>query len=355
MKKLTLLIKPAAGLCNMNCSYCFYRAASAGRENRIMTNGTVDVLIQRIKAYRPSALSVLFQGGEPTLAGIDYYRYFIGRVQANLTVPAQYALQTNGLLIDEAYAAFFREHNFLIGLSLDGNEKTNDRYRKDKSGSGVLPQILQAASLLRKHQVDFNILSVIDDENAGDIESTWRYFKTRGFDYLQFIPYVDEGSGVSLSPAKYEDFLKKSFDLWYEDYMRGQYISVRHIDNYIGVLLGRPPENCAMCGVCGSYFVVEANGDLYPCDFYCKDAYRLGSIFDADPFTVGETQRRFIAASETIHGYCRACEYYALCRGGCRRDRTEHDTRNRWCEVYRRFFDYAAPRMARAAALAAGV
>ncbi len=354
MDPLTLLIKPAAGLCNMNCRYCFYRSASEGRENRVMSAETVDVLIQRIKAYRPSALSVMFQGGEPTLAGIGYYRYFVDRVRTELSVPVQYALQTNGLLIDEEYAAFFRKHKFLIGVSLDGNRKTNDRYRRDKNGSGVLPQILNAAAILKKYQVDFNILSVIDDENAGDIESTWHYFKKHGFDYLQFIPYVDEGNGVSLSPEKYEAFLKKSFDLWYNDYMRGKYVSVRHIDNYIGILLGRPPENCAMCGVCGSYFVVEANGDLYPCDFYCKEAYRLGSIFDEDPFTVGEKQRRFIAASETIHEYCRDCEYYALCRGGCRRDRTDHDAKNRWCEAYRHFFDDTASRMSHVAALIAG-
>ena len=154
MNPLTLLIKPAAGLCNMNCSYCFYRSASAARENRIMTNDTVDVLIQRIKEYQPSALSVMFQGGEPTLAGIDYYQYFIDRVQENLSVPVQYALQTNGLLIDEEYAAFFQKYGFLIGLSLDGNRKTNDRYRRDRNGSGVLPQIVHAAAILKKHQVD---------------------------------------------------------------------------------------------------------------------------------------------------------------------------------------------------------
>ena len=104
MNPLTLLIKPAAGLCNMNCSYCFYRSASEARENRIMTNDTVDVLIQRIKAYQPSALSVLFQGGEPTLAGLDFFRYFIGRVQAELSVPVQYALQTNGRVFDRPVA-----------------------------------------------------------------------------------------------------------------------------------------------------------------------------------------------------------------------------------------------------------
>ena len=354
MKPLTLLIKPAAGLCNMDCRYCFYKAASKDRENRVMSAETVDALIQKIKAYQPSALSVLFQGGEPTLARLGFFRYFIGRVQENLSVPVQYALQTNGLLLDKDYAAFFKTYGFLIGVSLDGDRKTNDRYRRDKNGGGVLPRVLEAVSLLRRYGVAFNILSVVDDENARDLENTWQFFKRQGFEYLQFIPYVDEGGGVSLSEEAYETFLKQSFDLWYADCMRGKYVSVRHIDNYIGILLGRPPENCAMCGICGSYFVVEANGDLYPCDFYCKEPYRLGSIFDADPFSVGEAQRRFIAASETIHGHCRACEYYALCRGGCRRDRTERDTKNRWCRVYRNFFAYAGERMLRAADLFAG-
>ena len=354
MKPLTLLIKPAAGLCNMNCRYCFYRSASEGRENRIMTKDTVDVLIQRIKEYQPSALSVMFQGGEPTLAGLDYYRYFIDRLRTDVTVPVQYALQTNGLLVDEEYAAFFKKHDFLIGVSLDGNRKTNDRYRRDQNGNGVLPQILQAISLLLKHRVDFNILSVIDDENAGEIESSWHYFKKHGFDYLQFIPYIDEGNGVSLSEAIYEVFLKKLFDLWYADYMNGKYVSVRHIDNYIGILLGRPPENCAMCGVCGSYYVVEANGDLYPCDFYCKEPFRLGSVFDPEPFTLCESQRRFIAESETIHSHCKSCKYYVLCRGGCRRDRTDHYTRNIYCRAYYNFFEYAVPRMMRIAEQFAG-
>ncbi|MBQ6020036.1 MAG: SPASM domain-containing protein [Clostridia bacterium] len=220
-------------------------------------------------------------------------------------------------------------------------------------GGGVLPQILNAVSVLKKYGVDFNILSVVDDRNAKEIESTWNYFKKHGFDYLQFIPYVDEGNGVSLSAEAYGEFLKKSFDLWYDDYMRGKYVSVRHIDNYIDIMLGRPPENCAMCGVCGSYFVAEANGDLYPCDFYCKDEYKLGSIFGAEPFAINETHRRFIAASEAIHPHCEGCKYYALCRGGCRRDRTDHDTKNRYCEAYCDFFDYAAERMLRVAQLLA--
>ena len=348
MKSLTLLIKPAAGLCNMRCSYCFYRAASEPRENRVMTQETVDALIEKIRAYRPLSLSVLFQGGEPTLAGLPFFKAFSKKIREALSCPVSYALQTNGLLLDDAFAAFLRKNDVLVGLSLDGDRRTNDRCRLDQNGRSTFSQVLAAASLLQKHGVAFNILSVIDDQNALEIDATYSFFKAQGFSCLQFIPCVDEGVG-SLSANAYEAFLKKCFDLWYADFQNGRYVSIRHIDNYIGILLGHPPENCAMCGICGNYFVVEANGDLYPCDFYCKAAYRLGSVFDDAPFEANETQRRFVEASRVIHAHCKTCRYYALCRGGCRRDRIDGFTKNQYCAAYYNFFDYAADRMVQAA------
>lgn len=345
MKNLVLLVKPAAGLCNMNCRYCFYRSASEGRENGIMSEETVRALIKRVKEFAPSSLSVMFQGGEPTLAGLDFFERFTEKIRTEISAPVSYSLQTNALLIDDAFARFFRKNGFLLGVSLDGGKKTNDRYRLDKNGGSVFPQVLNSISLLEKHGVDFNILSVIDDENAADIKNTYAYFRKHKFGFLQFIPYIDEGCGVSLSAENYEMFLKKSFDLWYDDFTKGDYVSIRHIDNYINILLGRQPENCAMCGTCGHYFVVEANGDIYPCDFYCKDEFKLGSVFDEKPFESSEKHRAFIDESLIIHPHCKDCKYYALCRGGCKRDRENGFTANKYCKAYYNFFEYAAPRM----------
>lgn len=346
MKNLVLLVKPAAGLCNMNCSYCFYRSASEGRENRIMSESTSDALIQRVKEFSPSSLSVMFQGGEPTLAGLDFFERFTEKIKAEISAPVSYSMQTNGLLVDDSFARFFKKNSFLLGVSLDGGKKTNDRYRLDKNGGGVVPLVLNSLSILKKHGVDFNILSVIDDENAADIESTCNYFKKHKFGFLQFIPYVDEGCGISLSREKYEFFLKKSFDLWYDDFINGNYISIRHIDNYINILLGRQPENCAMCGTCGHYFVIEADGGIYPCDFYCRNESRLGSVFDNDPFSLHEKHRAFIEESYLIHKNCKSCKYYNLCRGGCKRDRINGFSHNKYCDAYFAFFEYAVPRMA---------
>ena len=345
MKPLTLLIKPAAGLCNMDCKYCFYKAASKDRKNEIMQQKTVNELINKIIEYNPSALSVMFQGGEPTLAGIDFYRSFVIKLKEKIRCPVTFALQTNALLIDDEFAEFFYENAFLIGVSLDGNEKVNSRYRLDNDGKSVFNKVMHAIETLKKHGVEFNILSVIDDENARAVKETYSFFRENGFDYLQFIPFVDEGQGISLSSEEYENFLKNSFDLWFDDLKKGKYISIRHIDNYIGILSGYPPESCAMSGICAGYFVVEANGDIYPCDFYCRGEYKIGCIFDDNPFEIGEKHKEFINESLVIHKYCKDCKYHFICRGGCRKDRNEALSKNRYCKAYYNFFEYSVERM----------
>ncbi len=346
MNPLTLLIKPAAGLCNMDCGYCFYRPVSSVRENRIMTRDTVDLLIRKIIEYRPSAITVMFQGGEPLLAGLDYYRYFTDSLRKNLRVRVSFAIQTNGLLIDDEYAGFFGANDILLGVSLDGNRETNDRNRVDDSGSGTFDRVMESVDILRRHKVDFNILSVIDDGNVNEIEETYGFFKKNGFMYIQFIPCVGSRGKAFLSAENYRLFLKKTFDLWYADFVRGEYISVRHIDNFLSILLGDPPESCDMCGVCGSYFTVEANGDIYPCDFYCDDSHRVGSLDDERPFDINEKHNAFIEESMLIHSRCQGCGYHFICRGGCKKDRFNNFSENRYCTAYKDFFAYAGPRMA---------
>lgn len=345
MKNLTLLIKPAAGLCNMKCGYCFYRAESESRQNGIMTRETVEKLINKISEYSPKNLSVIFQGGEPTIAGLEFFVYFTNRLNGSVKADIEYSIQTNGLLIDNRFAKFFKENDFLVGISLDGARKSNDRYRKDKNGGSVLSQVLTAINTLKKYDVFFNILSVVDNENAKEIEANYKYFKKHGFTNLQFIPYIDEWEGISLSADAYEAFLKKLFDLWYADFDPDDFVSIRQFNNYIDILAGYRPENCAMCGICGGYYVIESNGDIYPCDFYCRDEYKIGNISDPTPFEMNEKHKKFIEESMIIHEHCRECKYYSLCRGGCKRDRSADFTENKYCEAYRNFFDYSLDRL----------
>lgn len=341
MRHLTLLLKPVGDRCFLQCDYCFYRSPQPAS---VMTPQTVDRLIEKIRQTQPSALSVVFQGGEPLLAGLAFLRAFTKKIRAAIHAPVSFALQTNGLLLDDAFAAFLGEQRFLVGVSLDGDRATHDRHRHTKDGEPTFDRVIKAIETLEKHGVDYNILSVVTDKSAKEIDRTWAFFRAHDFRFLQFIPCLDAGN-VSLSAENYAFFLKRSFDLWYDAWEQGDYISVRHIDNYIRILLGEPPENCAMCGVCGSYFAMEADGSLYPCDFFCRNAYRLGSVFDNDPFGENEIHRAFLAASETIHAHCQNCKYHFLCRGGCRADRIENGTKNKYCSAYRAFFDHALARM----------
>ncbi len=349
MNELSLLIKPVGSRCNLACSYCFYKQITADRddEKNVMSDETVRVLLDRVFAVRPSALSIAFQGGEPTLAGLDWYDRFLTQLAEKNTrgAPVFLSLQTNGMQIDDRWAALFKTYGFLVGLSLDGDRTTNDRFRMDRAGNSVYARILAAAEILSKHDVPFNVLSVLTDESAYEIERTYAAFRQEGFRFLQFIPFVDEGTGQSLGNDAYAFFLKRIFSLWYRDFQAGNYISIRHIDNYIRILLGDLPENCAMCGVCGRYYTVDADGSLYPCDFYCRDSDRLGSVFDSSAFTGSEKHRTFLEASHQIHAFCASCSYAFLCRGGCRRDRTDALTKNRYCEAYRAFFEDAFEQM----------
>ena len=135
MKNLVLLVKPAAGLCNMNCRYCFYRSASGSRENRIMQKETVDKLISRVAEYEPSSLCVMFQGGEPTLAGLDFFEYFVSETKKNISVPVSYSLQTNGLLVDDAFAKFFKKNN---KVCLDNSKKKKNNNKQYLIGKGAV-------------------------------------------------------------------------------------------------------------------------------------------------------------------------------------------------------------------------
>lgn len=167
---------------------------------------------------------------------------------------------------------------------------------------------------------------------------------------LQFIACLDDFDGektdYSLTEESYLRFLRTTFDLYYEAFCAGRPVSIRNFDNYLGILLGIPPESCAMNGQCGQYFLIEADGSVYPCDFYVLDVWRMGNIRDTSFSRLSRSPaaERFLAGSLPVPPQCKACEWYALCRNGCRRERDVQSGTNRWCACYRAFFSYAVPR-----------
>ena len=257
-----------------------------------------------------------------------------------------FSIQTNGLLIDEQWARFFHNEHFLVGLSLDGDMEAN-RFRVDANGTNRFYKILNAAQMLTMHGVDFNILTVLTGYAAENIDRIYSFFKRKGFKYLQFIPclrpFGDRSeSELYMTNEQYAYFLIHLFNAYVKDYVRGEYTSIRQFDNWVQMYVGRQPEQCGVCGHCMHQFVVEGNGNVYPCDFYCLDEWLLGNINSDELETMANSKKAadFIRESLPIDPTCRACRYYPLCRGGgCKRSRADRD----YCEAYKKFFSLCLP------------
>lgn len=365
MNYLTLLIKPASSLCNMRCTYCFYEDVANNRTQKsmgIMTRETARRLLTEVFRVLPTGggLSILFQGGEPTLAGLDFFRDFVAMAKecGNPGVEIQYSIQTNGYCIDREWAAFFRENRFLVGLSIDGTQTIHDTFRLDSTGKGTWDRTVNALKLLDGAQVETNLLCVVTAQIAKKARQVYRSLRQLGDHPLQFIPCLDpleEGRGTlgySLTPDAYGTFLCQLFDCWYRDWKAGYYVSIRNFDDYLRHLLRLPPGSCAAAGSCGHYLVVEGDGSLYPCDFYVLDAWKLGNIWEntVEEAMNSSTSQAFLEAGKKRPEECRSCRYLPLCRGGCKRD-WERTGGNYYCQSYRTFFAYSVPRLEEMAAV----
>lgn len=362
MKNVNFLIKPASSLCNLRCRYCFYEDEAANRAQKsmgIMAEDTVQTLLE--EAYRAvepgGAVSFAFQGGEPAVAGLDYFKRFARQARALCPkgVRISFAIQTNGTLLDEEWAAFFRQEHFLVGLSLDGFKDLHNQNRVDAHGQDTWNRVTKAARLLQKHQVEVNALCVVTGACARSSEKAYNELKKLGFDYIQFIACLDPigmergKMPYSLTPKAYGQFLCRVFDLWYQDWAKGQYHSVRLFDDYIHILLGDSASTCATCGRCGAYFVVEGDGSVYPCDFYVLDRWRMGKLGETPlpEMADGETARRFLLWGQEKPQECAACRWGRVCNGGCKNDWVKQggEVHNYFCEAFRTLLDHAMPRM----------
>lgn len=359
MPPLTIMLKPVSGACNLHCTYCFYRDVSQQREMQsfgIMSYTTLDALVRKAFAYADQALFFVFQGGEPMLAGLAFYREAL-RLQRRYNgrgLSISNAIQTNGTLLNDEWSQFFSENHFLVGVSLDGTCKLNDLYRVDALCNGTSESVLKGIALLQKHFVSFNILCVVTNDVAQHAHEVLEAL--RGYENLQFIPCLNTldgtGGAYSLSAEAYGKFLVQSYQVYENAYHNGHYVSIRNFDNYLLLLMGRQPEMCAMQGACGQYYyLVEADGSVYPCDFYVLDEWYIGNINTSSFVKLSQSKvgARFVESSRKVSEQCLACKWFGLCRGGCRRDRlTTIDTalsQNRFCQSYQYFFSICAKNM----------
>jgi uncharacterized protein len=354
----SVLVKPAGPDCNMACAYCFYlKKASLFPQSlkHRMSEDILEEMIRQIMAQSGEHVSIGWQGGEPTLMGLAFFKkavdlqmkYGSGKVVGN-------GLQTNGLLIDDAWIKFLKEYNFLVGLSLDGPEHIHDKYRRTINGKGTWALVAEKAEDMLTAGVAVNALSVINDYSVNYPEEIYGFLKEKGLNYMQFIPCVETDptnqnkvAPFSVPPKKFGDFLCRIFDLWISDFQNGTpTTSVRYFDSVFYSYVGLAPPECTLLKYCGVYVVIEHNGDVYSCDFFVDPEHKLGNIKNGRlvNFLNSASQRQFGKSKAHLPEECRKCRWLTYCRGGCLKDRTRDPKNfghNYFCISYKMFFQHA--------------
>lgn len=379
---LYVMLKPAGPHCNLACGYCYYLEKgrlSPPHESGNIGDGLLEEFIRQYIGMQPVP-QVLFtwHGGEPLLRPLDFYRralelqrkYACGRQIDN-------CLQTNGILLTDAWCEFLRENRFLVGVSIDGPQEFHDRYRRTRDGRPTFREVMRGIRLLQKHGVEWNALATVNAFNAGHPLEFYRFFREIGCRYLQFTPVVerivgrDDGltlapgmsgwtdarsareavADFSVTPGQWGAFLCALYDEWVRRDV-GE-IFVQLFDATLANWVGEPPGICSMSARCGRAAVLEADGNLYACDHFVYPEYRLGNILrqPLSELMHGPQLFRFGRAKEAaLPRQCRACRFLFACHGECPKNRFLYDAfgepgLNYLCEGYRRFFGHVAADM----------
>lgn len=354
----SVLVKPSGPDCNIACTYCFYldkEKLFPETKTHPMTAEIQEEMIRQVMQQSGDAVSIAWQGGEPALMGLDFYKraielelkYGHGQSVGN-------GFQTNGTLLDREWAKFFKKYDWLIGLSLDGPEHIHDRYRMDKGQHKTWRTVEDKARMLLEEGVAVNAMCCITDYSSDKAEELYNYYKSLGLTWMQFIPIVEtdpndpsKAAPFSLTAEKYGQFLITLFDLWIADFKDSQpTTSIRHFESVFHSYVGMEAPECALMKECGAYVVIEHNGNVYSCDFFVENRHRLGNIRHDKIINMLNSKKQddFGKAKSVLPRKCRLCQWYPKCFGGCTKDRIKDPGDNhqpRFCESYQLFFEHA--------------
>jgi len=374
-----VMAKPSGSVCNIDCKYCFYLEKEklypqAGKNWRMSEETLEEYVKQYIEAQDVPVVNFAWQGGEPTLMGLDFFRraielqerYANGKAVTN-------AFQTNGILLDDEWGEFLHKNKFLVGLSIDGPEQFHDRYRVDKGQKPTFDRVYAGLQTLKRHDVEFNTLTVLQNHNAEHPLEIYRFLRDEGSGFMQFIPIVErsadqpledglelvdptfEGKALvtrwSVGSSQYGRFLCKVFDEWVRrDVGR---VFVQMYDIALGAWMGQDPSLCIFAKTCGKALIIEHNGDLYSCDHFVYPDYRLGNVHEESIRAMVDSplQEKFGQdKADTLPEYCRQCDYKFACNGGCPKQRFTRTPKgepglNYLCKGYKMFFSHADPYM----------
>ena len=377
-----VLVKPTGAVCNLDCKYCFFLSKEMlypGSRFRMADDLLETYLRQLLESHAAPEVTIAWQGGEPTLMGLDFFKRSVELVEIykkpGQTI--QHTIQTNGTRLDDEWCAFFKQHDFLVGLSVDGPRPMHDTYRVNKGGLGSFDQVMGGLEFLKKQAVDFNILCTVNAANAGHPLEVYRFFRDElGAQYIQFIPIVERATEALLpvanegwserpggerplytqsgglvtertvQPEQYGRFLIAVFDEWVRRDVGQVYVQM--FDAALASWLGLHNPLCIFNETCGQALALEHNGDLYSCDHFVEPGYLLGNIKQEHMIELvsSEQQRAFGAAKrDTLPRYCRECEVRFACHGECPRNRfiTTPDGEpglNYLCAGYKAFFKH---------------
>ncbi len=372
-KPFHVMTKPIGPICNLDCEYCFYlKKEDLYPETKSfrMTDDVLETYVrQYIEAQPTNEVVFAFQGGEPTLMGLHFFEKVIAyqKQYKRRGMTIQNTLQTNGTLLNDDWAIFLKQHNFLVGISLDGPPKLHDKYRFDKQGRPSHEQVVRGIRYLQAHQVDYNILCVVNEHNAQKPVEIYNYIKSLDVDFIQFIPIVEHfGNGDHVSPRsvgakQYGQFLSAIFDEWVQKDVGRIFVQI--FDIALEAWLGYNPSLCIFNETCGSALALEHNGDLYSCDHYVEPEYLVGNINQQTMKELIESDFQIKFGNDkkdTLPQYCLDCEVKFMCNGGCPKNRfiktpDGEDGLNYLCEGYRHFFNHIdQPMKLMAAALERG-
>jgi uncharacterized protein len=353
-----LMAKPAGSRCNLSCQYCFYlRKGELYPESRFRMSDKVldEYTRQTIEAHRIPEVTFAWQGGEPTILGIDFFTKALD-LQKTYCKPGMVihnTIQTNGVLLDDEWCKFFKKNRFLVGISIDGPRELHDACRTDAAGKGTFDRVMQGLALLKKHTVDFNILCTVNAVNGDHPLEVYRFFRDEAqAQFIQFIPVVERDSQtgtmtpLSVLPEQYGKFLIGVFDEWVKHDVGTIY--VQHFDTALANWYGEPHGICVFSPTCGSAMVIEHNGDIYSCDHFVDQDHLLGNILEAPVIELvnNDRQRHFGRDKrEKLPEYCKKCPVLFACRGECPKNRFAvtpggESGLNYLCDGYRMFFSH---------------
>jgi len=357
-KPFSLLIKPASADCNLNCTYCFYLDhADLYPETKIhrMSDKVLERVISSYLSTNQPVYGFGWQGGEPTLMGLDFFQKVVD-LQKKYGKPGAVVsngLQTNGILINDDFAQHLAKYNFLVGVSLDGPAEIHNHYRKFINGADTHDRVLKSIERLKRHRVEFNILVLVNNLNVKKPKQIYHYLCDQGFYYHQYIECVefdDKGNlcSFSIKGEEWGEFLCGIYDEWIKTDTRK--ISVRLFDSLLNYLVDKRYVVCKMNQNCCQYFVVEYNGDIYPCDFFVEKQLKLGNIRYGTwgEFLNSDIYHEFGRQKALWNKQCWECEYIVYCSGGCLKNRFYSKRRDpsqiSWlCKGWKMFYQHALP------------